>query len=386
MLSDASLEYARALETTPALLEAVEMETLEDGAGLVRAVEEFILGFVSLPAHTALPVALWCMGTHCYTLFEAFAYLAVTSPTKGCGKTRFLEVLELVVKDPLRMANTSEAVLFRALHKFAPTLLFDEAETLRGKGDRAESLRGILNAGNRRDAIVVRCQPNTFEPQRFNVYGPKVVAGIGAHPDTITDRSIVIAMQKKARGERLGRFLLHRVKPAADALRDRAAMYVQVRGGNIRQVYSETDLPFLEDRDCEAWQPLFAILSMADPSRLQELRGCAEALAGAKASGAEDADLRLRLLSDIRTALRADERAIFTAELLERLKANVEAPWTEDVPLNARKLGRMLRPFGIVPTTVRIGDQTAKGYKVEELEHVFSSYLGPETSQPSQPA
>jgi hypothetical protein len=44
----------------------------------------------------------------------------------------------------------------------------------------------------------------------------------------------------------------------------------------------------------------------------------------------------------------------------------------------------MLRPFGIIPGTVRVGDVTAKGYKLESFEDAFSRYLPPEAVTSSQ--
>jgi hypothetical protein len=46
----------------------------------------------------------------------------------------------------------------------------------------------------------------------------------------------------------------------------------------------------------------------------------------------------------------------------------------------------MLRPFGIDSGTVRTGDATFKGYKLEAFESAFSRYLPTETSQASQSA
>ena len=63
--------------------------------------------------------------------------------------------------------------------------------------------------------------------------------------------------------------------------------------------------------------------------------------------------------------------------MLELLKAVSDAPWAEEFPLNERKLARFLAPFGARPSEVRAGAEKGKGYKIEELEGVFASYLGP---------
>ena len=184
-----------------------------EGAQLLHEVESFITQFVILPPYTALALALWVLATFCFDAFDAIAYLCVTSPTPRCGKTRFLEVLSLLVFNPERTASVSEAALFRIIEANRPTLLLDEAETLRGKSERAEYLRGLLNAGNRRDASVTRCVGQNHNVQRFSVYCPKIVAGIGSMPHTIRDRSILIEMQRRKDSERVARFLLRKAGP-----------------------------------------------------------------------------------------------------------------------------------------------------------------------------
>ncbi|PYU19276.1 MAG: hypothetical protein DMG32_24795, partial [Acidobacteria bacterium] len=120
---------------------------VEDGAVLLREVEGCINSLVILPAHTKLAVTCWVLATHCFDFFWTFPYLAITSPTPRCGKTRSLEVLECLVHKPHRSSNISEAALYRVVQKHQPTLLLDEVENLGGKRERAEALRGLLNSG-----------------------------------------------------------------------------------------------------------------------------------------------------------------------------------------------------------------------------------------------
>ena len=238
-----------------------------EGAELLREVESFIVRFVVLPPCTGFPLALWVVASFCFQAFDATPYLCVTSPTPRCGKTRLLEVLSLLVSNPERTANVSEAALFRIIEANRPTLLLDEAETLRGKGERAEYMRGLLNAGNRRDATVTRCVGQNHEVRRFSVYCPKVVTGIGFMPHTIRDRSILIEMQRRKDSERVERFLFRKAQPEGEDLRRRIAAFVAANREAIEGAYGNLDLDFLEDRDAEAWEPLFAVLSLGDNSR-----------------------------------------------------------------------------------------------------------------------
>lgn len=388
-------KYARALEANPVLLRNVEtsadtataISLSEDGTALVRDAENFLTRFVILPAYTVLPLALWTLMTHTFDSFDAVPYLVITSPAPRCGKTRLLECLELVVSTPRRASNVSEAALFRMIEKLSPTLLLDEAETLSGKSERAEYLRQILNAGNRRGAVVTRCtgQGASLDAEDFSVFCPKVLAGIGNFPQTITDRAIFIAMQRRKDCEKVERFLYRTVDPVGRALSERASAFVTRRRDEIGAAYEAAALDFISDRDAEAWGPLFAILSVAAPERLPELRDCAERLTHSKSANAEDDSLALRLLLDMRDVWSDSYPKIFTADLLQRLKKIEDGPWASDERFDGRRLSRVLRPFGITAATVRIGAETRKGYTWQEAEAAFARYLVSQPSQPSQP-
>jgi len=73
-------------------------------AQLLDNVAAFIRRFVHLPAAQAAIVTLWVVHTHALTLAVTTPYLAITSAEKRSGKTRLLEVLELLV--PGRAAGT----------------------------------------------------------------------------------------------------------------------------------------------------------------------------------------------------------------------------------------------------------------------------------------
>jgi hypothetical protein len=353
----------------------------EDGPTLIRGVEHFISRFVVLPSQARLPVALWTIGTHLFDSFETFPYLALLSPEKACGKTRTTEVLELIVAEPVRAVCISEAALFRLIEERKPTLILDEAEVLTGKGERAEAVRALLNAGNRSGALVPRCVGNSHELRMFNVYCPKIVCAIRVCPETIRDRSLDVSMQRKKPTDLIERYIRRRIKPEGEALRKRLEQWTEVSRKAIVAAYERLDVDFLSDRELENFESLLAILTVGDPSRLGELRSAAESLASGKVEAAKDESLSLRLLADIRDVWPEGQTRILTRNLLGFLKAVPEAPWAEDFLLNERKLARFLAPYGVHPGDVRedagAGGENGKGYKIEEFEDVFSIYLPP---------
>ena len=267
--------------------------------------------------------------------------------------------------------------------------MLDEAETLKGKSERAEYLRQILNAGNRQGAVASRCvgQGASLDVKDYSVFCPKVVSGIGSFPSTIADRAICVPMQRRKKSDSIERFSVRVVTPEGEALRCRASTFADQRRAEIEMAYGKTALEFLGDRDADSGAPLFAVLAVGDPSRLPELRACAESLTGAKAADAADDSLSLRLLSDLRVVWPKSEPHAFSEVLKERLHSIEDGPWGEsEINLTERKLARMLRGFKLHPVTVRIGEKTKKGYSREAFDVASAPYLADDPSQASQPA
>jgi hypothetical protein len=335
-----------------------------------------------------LPLALWAVATHSFDSFDAFPYLTVTSPTPRCGKTRLLEVVELLVKDPLRATNASEAALFRGIQKFHPTLLLDEAETLNSKGERAEYMRAVINAGNRRGAHVLRCEGKPPVPEKFSVFCPKMIVQIGSPPTTILDRSVVIPMQRRSGDEHVQRFLLRTAGPQGKKLAATASAWATAHRADIDRAYTEQSLEFLADRDAEGWQPLFSVLAAADPARLPELEECARILTSGKATATEEDSLQLKLLADIKAMFESRGcTKLSSEELVGALNQCELSPWADidrGRGLTKHKVSRMLRSFGITPRVVRIGDATPRGYMREDLEPVWGRYLAADSTSSIQ--
>src|SRR5207253_10292442 len=135
--------------------------------------------FLDLPPGADVLLAAFAVSTYAVEAFSAATYIVVHSPAPQCGKTRLLEILELLVRRPWFTIVPSTAVLFRVLEQFTPTLLPDEAEVVHGRGDAAGDVRALLQSGYRRGAFVPRCVGEANEVRTFRVFGPKVFALIG---------------------------------------------------------------------------------------------------------------------------------------------------------------------------------------------------------------
>ena len=185
----------------------------EPGWQVLDDVETLLRRFVVF-ANDQQPVAvaLWVVHTHALDAADTTPRLAITSPEKRSGKSRLLEVLELVCRNAERSVNVSIPYLFRSIERERPTVLFDEIDTVFGSKVNAahEELRGIVNAGHRRGATVGRMvgEGAAMLPKRYDVFCPVALAGIGQPPETIVDRSINIELRRRSPDQSVDPFRL----------------------------------------------------------------------------------------------------------------------------------------------------------------------------------
>ena len=109
------------------------------------------------------------------------------------------------------------------------------------------------------------------------------------------------------------------------------------------------------------------------------------AAAFAKLTGASDTEAQgvgVMLLSDIRAVFsERDVKRMFSKTLVAALIAMRDHPWPEahrGREISETWLARKLASFGITPTTLRIGDDRAKGYATGDFADVFARFLTPE--------
>jgi hypothetical protein len=349
-------------------------------AELLDGALEFVRDYVVLPSdEEGVALAAWVLHSWASDAGHATPYLIVSSPERRTGKTRLLEVLELLVRAPWRVTSTSEAALFRKLSQDHPTLLLDEIDAVfASPTERTEPLRAILNCGNRPGSSVARCvgDGGKMRVADFDVFGPKVLSGIdsGRIPTTVRDRSVEIRMQRKTSAEVVRRFR-HR-KADVEAADLRAGLEEWAAEHHEELLAAEPELPEgLNDRAAEAWEPLFAIADVAGGEWPARIRGAALTLAAG--ADADEASHGTRLLAAVRTAF-AGQESISSAGLVKAINGDDEAPfgaWRDGRGLDARLLAKLLKPYGVRPGTVRLGDTTAKGYRREQLAEPWTRYL-----------
>jgi hypothetical protein len=330
-------------------------------AATLDALATFIRGLVAfLDARTPVLLAAWVLGTWCHRAVRVFPYLSIRSPEKRCGKTRLLAVLRLIAFNAAPItAVPTEAQLFRGAATSRGTQLFDEAEGLRGDRERFEALISVLNVGFERGGVVTRLEKrgDRFEEQRYEVYAPRALAGIGRLSETLADRSIPISMARKRRDERVAR-LTGAVEPEAAALRGHCALACLSRIAVVLAAAAEVptllERENVDDRAVDLWTPLVALAVAADGedggARTRVLLDLARETGGLR--DADQADGRTGRLIEALTAIR-EERGEKLGP--EALRAALAARPGWDWVTSTQRLAGVLNPLGFVRQQYREG-------------------------------
>lgn len=344
---------------------------------LLDEIESFIGRYVVLTSHQCCAITLWIAHAHVIDAFETTPYISVRSAEKRSGKSRLLEVAELLVPNALKTENISIAAIAHSIENGA-TLLLDETDTLfkttGGKSETMEMLRGILDGGYRVTGSYVRMSGTgaNMVPKKFSTYGPKMLAGIGKLPGTLGDRSIDILMKRKARNEYADRFRYRDARNTAEPLMAMLESWAISEFDLLRD--ARPYIPdALDDRQQDAWEPLLAIADSAGGNWARRARDAALTLSTGETH--EDDSVGVRLLSDIKVIL-SDRSKVSSVDLLAALNGIEDAPWGDwyGKPLNARALAKLLKPYGIRPTPVRTGSKVWKGYSSADFADAFPRY------------
>lgn len=349
-----------------------------DGAELLTALVRTIARFVALPDGAATAMALWIVFAHAHDAAAVSPLLALNSPEKRCGKTTALSVLSALVPRALPAANISAAALFRAVEKYTPTLLVDEADTF--LQDRDE-LRGVLNAGHTRaTAYAVRCDGEDHDARLFSTWAPKVIAMIGRLPDTLEDRSVLVSMRRRAPGENIERLRLDRLAE----LKPQRRMAARWAADNLEPLtVADPEVPAgLHDRAADNWRPLLAIADRAGGDWPERARKAAALLSGA--SGDDDGSVRTLLLADLRAVFGNAER-MASADVVAALVDMEDRPWPEwrrGEPLTPRGLARLLGPFDVRPRQLWIDGAKTRGYERDDFTDTWARYLTADDAPP----
>jgi hypothetical protein len=303
--------------------------------------------------------------------------LAFLSAEPASGKTRALEVTELLVPNPIQTVNVSPAYLFRKVgSEEGVTVLFDEIDTVFGpRAKENEDIRGLLNAGHRRGATTGRCVVRGKEvlTEELPAYAAVAVAGVGWLPDTLLSRCVIVRMRRRRQEERVEQFRRRIHEVEGWHIRDQISAWAGEAGKEVRWPNLP---PQIADRDADLWEPLIAVADAVGGCWPDRARVAAVTLV----TEARDVEpsLGIKLLTDIKVVFN-EEEALSSKVMLAALHALAESPWAElrGKPLDERGLAQRLRQYSIKSKTIRTGSIVFRGFLRNDFVDVWDRYVRP---------
>jgi DNA primase catalytic core len=222
-------------------------------------------------------LACYAMGSYIARAFMAFPYLALNG-LAGSGKTNLLTLLYEVCFNAFMVTNNSVATLYRVIEMCFPTYIRDEAEQFNKTTPENQDEKTILNSGYKASGGTVprmdKDKNGGMKVVEFNVYSPKIFAGINMLDNTLLTRSILISMFKAPRREveKLTSMSHNQAAYLSDAaaLRDRLYQWGLTKFHLVHHLFENfPPQEKLANRDWEIWSPLLAIALLADNEGLR---------------------------------------------------------------------------------------------------------------------
>ena len=361
--------------------ELTERNDAVQGQAVLRKVYDFLGRFVSYPCeHSRTAHALWIVHSHFMDVWESTPRIAFLSAEPSSGKTRALEVTELLVPRPVVAVNVSPAYLFRKIggEEGVPTILYDEIDTVFGpKAKENEEIRALLNAGHRKGAVAGRCvvHGKTVKTEEIPAYSAVALAGLGWLPDTILSRSVIIRMRRRKASESVEPY--RRRLHAADGGQVRSLIETWAKAHADSIILPDDLPPEIQDRDADVWESLIAIADAAGGEWPARARVAAVALVAV--SKEAEASLGILLLTHLKAVFGEAEK-LSTEIILKGLQEIEEAPWRDmkGKPLDDRGLAR----HGFA-STASSREQCGSGRQRPRVMNGRTSLTpGPDTSLP----
>ena len=241
---------------------------------LLADIEAFIHQYVDLSPTFEKIASHYVLLTWLHDAFSELPYLRLRGDF-GSGKTRaLLAIGSLCYKAFFASGASTVSPIFHTLDAFRGTLILDEAD-FRMSDERADIVK-ILNNGNVRGMPILRTMMNRqreFNPQAFQVFGPKIVATRRSYEDKgLESRFVTEEMGGRPLRADIPINLPDAFREEARELRNKLLLYRFHRRWDTKVDQSLID-PSLEPRLNQILLPLLSIVR--SPAVREELRSAA---------------------------------------------------------------------------------------------------------------
>lgn len=353
-----------------------------NGAAVLSEITKQIERFIILPEGVlADTIALYIMSSYFMEVYDLFPLLHITSPVKGCGKSKLTEVIEVFLPFGHIVTDPSSAALFRTVDKYKVSIIVDEVQDVFKKH---EDVQAFCVASYRRKNAegFMRCTKEG-KVESYSAWGAKVLAGIGELKlPALNDRVIRISLEKRTHDEKIERLRTRSLEKIGLPIRRQLARFADDNMEKIEKVMETGPIMPVEfeghDRPADNFESLIAVGNLCGEGWDEKARDAAVASLGEKAE--DDSSYAEDLLKDFRDLFKEHPKAIHNKVLLPALNANEERPWggwNNGTGIITRDINKQFKRFKIRADNVPVDGVRAKGFKEEWFTKVFERYLPP---------
>jgi hypothetical protein len=201
----------------------------------------------------------------------------------------------------------------------------------------------------------------------------------------VRDRAIPFPLKRKLKTETVKRFVIKTAKEEAEPIHDAFATWAE-SDLSVLDSFLPDPVPEVSDRVEEAWHVLLAIGHAAGgpwPERAR--KAMLHIHTGCEEDGEDVATVWA--IDEIFTARKAD--LLHSEDLIRELVENESGPWARwwsqqvqagNLLAPSADLAKRLRPFGIRPEQMKIGNKNRRGYRLAAFADSLARY--PRTASP----
>jgi hypothetical protein len=347
-----------------------------DGDSLLRDIIKRIQRHVVIEYHNALAVALWLMLSWVHDEIATHSpILNINSAEPESGKSTTMGLISFLMPKCIASVEASEAAIYRAIKRWEPSFCFDEFDSILASDDKA-ALRSVINSGHVRGQGVLRCIGDDRVPELFPTFAPKAIGIVGRRlPPATLSRCIFIELRRRKKAEVIEAFT-HTDDPELADLRRRLRRWAMDNDEALRG--ARPAMPEeLANRTADNWRLQLAIADLC--SGIEDFGDKARAAATTIESKADNRTSRAKALAACKEIFDAkDQEVLFSDDLIAELTKNADSDWAEwrnGKPITQAQLARLLKPYGIIPERVKIGELRKRGYVRAWFVEAWETYL-----------
>jgi len=354
----------------------------ETPKGLYQEIKGTLKQYIEFPKESVYGiVTAWIISTYFHREFNAFPFLFIYGK-KQSGKSRFLDLLERLSFNAMKIKGVSVASLADSIDGIRGTFLNDQAEELSNK--KNTEILGILSdsytIGGGKRRIVERTNQGR-RLMEFETYGPKAFASIKEIDSDLKDRCIEITMLRAIKEYPYPEPYL----PLWGDLRDKLYRLLLTRWTEARELYQDTGKDLLH-RVRELWRPLETVLRLENVSgeEIQGIKGFF--LESMQETQHELTEHEIKLMETLKKLLQEKGKDTLTVtEIAEKIDTEFSKKEDKEKRRVTTWIGKMIKQLSLYSKHAgRKDGKTAYEFSYSHIENICQRYSGTNTRDTTQ--